>query len=540
MELIQIVENFHPVNDTKLLDRAKELEPVLYHGVVSPVGCFQLTGDFQHKGSFRHKEDFPLKGDGSLHREDIVLSELPHIMIGKDENMCLDFGTHCVGYLTLDLSCSGSHPDAPAYLELKFAERPEELTEDSDKYEGWVSKSWIQEERVHVDELPAQISLSRRYAFRYLKISVIDTSPKYKLVVRGAECRTETSADRNLIRPVETGDALTDQIYAVSIKTLADCMQSVFEDGPKRDRRLWAGDFRLQALTNYISFDHRDLVKRCLYLFAGSRFPDGRVSACVFTKPNVMADDTWFFDYALLYVVALEEYLQHTEDREALDDLYDIAMRQIEVSLSMCDENQVIMQDAVRDTFVDWCDGLDKTVCAQAILIYALRYARKLAQRKNELSYAEHLMEQIEKKKEAALTCFWDSKRGYFVSNGQVSIASQVWMVLAGVLAPEQEKALMRRCKELANDSNDYPMVSPYMHHYYLSALIRAGLMEEAMSHMKMYWGGMLKAGADTFWETWNPANPMESPYGDNSINSYCHAWSCTPAYLLRTYFLKE
>lgn len=29
-----------------------------------------------------------------------------------------------------------------------------------------------------------------------------------------------------------------------------DCMQSVFEDGPKRDRRLWLGDLRLQALAS--------------------------------------------------------------------------------------------------------------------------------------------------------------------------------------------------------------------------------------------------------------------------------------------------
>ena len=37
----------------------------------------------------------------------------------------------------------------------------------------------------------------------------------------------------------------------VSQRTLRDCMQTVFEDGPKRDRRLWLGDLRLQALANY-------------------------------------------------------------------------------------------------------------------------------------------------------------------------------------------------------------------------------------------------------------------------------------------------
>ena len=45
----------------------------------------------------------------------------------------------------------------------------------------------------------------------------------------------------------------------------------------------------------------------------------------------------------------------------------------------------------------------------------------------------------------------------------------------------------------------------------------------------------MVKAGADTFWEVYDPSNADLSPYGSVLVNSYCHAWSCTPAYLLRT-----
>lgn len=47
----------------------------------------------------------------------------------------------------------------------------------------------------------------------------------------------------------------------------------------------------------------------------------------------------------------------------------------------------------------------------------------------------------------------------------------------------------------------------------------------------------MVGAGADTFWELYNPDNPEESPYGGTIVNSYCHAWSCAPAYFLRKYF---
>jgi len=294
------------------------------------------------------------------------------------------------------------------------------------------------------------------------------------------------------------------------------------------------GDLRLQALTNYVSFKNYGLVKRCLYLFGGSRFPDGRVSACLFTRPGVEADDTYLFDYSLFYVAALEEYLQETDDKEALDDLYDIAMQQAGISLHQCDENHIVSKQAADHTFVDWGDGLDKTACAQAILIYALRYARCLARRKNDSTQANRLTEQLDLLQAAAIKYFWDEDKKCFLSGGQVSAASQVWMVLADVLPKDEAAALMGRS---AGFLNDYPMTTPYMHHYYVMALLKTGLKDQALEHIKSYWGSMVEAGADTFWEAWNPDDPGASPYGSSIINSYCHAWSCTPAYILKKYF---
>ncbi len=77
-------------------------------------------------------------------------------------------------------------------------------------------------------------------------------------------------------------------------------------------------------------------------------------------------------------------------------------------------------------------------------------------------------------------------------------------------------------------------MVTPYMHHYYTAALMQTGLTGQAREHIRAYWGSMAQAGADTFWETWDPADPDASPYGGKVVNSYCHAWSCTPLIWLR------
>ena len=83
-------------------------------------------------------------------------------------------------------------------------------------------------------------------------------------------------------------------------------------------------------------------------------------------------------------------------------------------------------------------------------------------------------------------------------------------------------------------------MVTPYLYHHYVQALMNCGEQEKALQEIKRYWGGMIDAGADTFWELYNPEDPLESPYGSNMVNSYCHAWSCTPSYLLREILSKK
>ena len=149
MALISIIEDFHPRIDAGLLARAEALRPAL-----------------------RHEDRLPLPFDGAP--------------LGKGAELLLDFGEHLVGRVTLTLGTAGSHPDAPATVKLFFAETLRELDEDPAAFDGWLSRSWIQEETVHVDELPGLLTLPRRYAFRYLRITVLDTSPKYRLIVEEA------------------------------------------------------------------------------------------------------------------------------------------------------------------------------------------------------------------------------------------------------------------------------------------------------------------------------------------------------------------
>lgn len=460
-------------------------------------------------------------------------SALSQYSLGKGESLCLDFGTHYVGYVTVKFNSVGSPQDAPAFIRLKFAEVPREILDDSGDYDGWISRGWIQEEFIHLDVLPAVVRLPRRYAFRYLEILAIDTSKKWRLVVEDAKLTAVSAVEPEAEFHLETKDKLLEEIDRVSIRTLANCMQSVFEDGPKRDRRLWLGDLRLQALANYKTYRDFNLVKRCLYLFAGLTRDDGRVGACVFTEPECIVDDTFFFDYSLFFVPVLYDYYIESGDKTTLEELWPCALRQIELAAKEFDSSHLVREMEPNDCFLDWKAGLDKQAGAQAVYIYCARRGACLAETLGDSDAARCLTEDAEKKADAAMKYLWDEAAGMFISgkDRQISYASQVWMILAEVVTGSEARELLKRL-DAANP--EMGMVTPYMSHHYTEALLLCGEKEKALDYIKYYWGGMVKAGADTFWELYNPENAEESPYGSSIVNSYCHAWSCTPAYLLR------
>ena len=468
-----------------------------------------------------------------LNRETVrPVSGMPESPLREGDEIVLDFGNHFVGKLTLKLGFAGSHPDAPVWLRLKFCENERELGESVDDYHGWISKGWIQSEQVHVDVLPCELTLPRRYAFRYVKLEVLAVSSKFNLVIEDAFAETTTSA--GVCVPVHrTG--LDAQIERVALRTLRSCMQEVFEDGPKRDRRLWLGDLRLQALANYATYQNNDLVKRCLYLFAGTVGDDGRIAACVFTEPKTEADDTFMFDYSLFFIPTLLDYLTHTDDRETAKELLPIALRQLENAEEAFDPEWQIVKDCDRLgwCFIDWNLNLNKQAPAHAVWLYAAKAACELMERLEVTDGLAQLQTRIARRTEAALAHFYDADKGLFVSGNahQVSWASQVWFALAGVLPNEQA---YRCLQQVAACPEAEKMVTPYMMHHYVDALHRLGHQEEALTVLRGYWGGMVDKGADTFWELFNPENPDESPYGSSIVNSYCHAWSCTPVCFLR------
>ncbi len=518
-----------PEDEQGLRDRwvqlAESLKPALRSSIRKPVAVVRPVAD----GSAFLRWKMEPAGDITTWRERLFR---------PGDAIFLDFGDHGTGYVSFQVSAVGTGVDAPARIQLTFGEMPVEVAEPHDPYSGQLSRAWLQDEAVTVDVLPAQVQLQRRFAFRYIKLEVLAASHNYAVRFDDIQATALTSAAGvPAALPVEalTGGTseLLRRIDAVSINTLRDCMQTVFEDGPKRDRRLWIGDLRLQALTNYATFRNYDLVKRCLYLFAGLPREDGALAACVFEQPKPVKAGDYIVDYAALYGAVVLDYAKASKDWATARELWPVVRRQMQLLGANAASNGLFAAPKGQWVFIDWRDQLDHEAAMHGVFVYALKQALELARAAGASDEAAQYSKRIAAMSEAGHAAYFDRARRVFVSGPQrqVSWAAQAWMVLSGIATREEGAAALLAVREM-NDA--VRPGSPYLYHHVAEAMLQCGLKREALDLIEWYWGGMVKAGADTFWEVYDPAQPGLSPYGSILMNSYCHAWSCTPAYLLR------
>lgn len=510
----------NPAEQRRFLEIAESLKPVLKQRAVSPRRLVEIVPDpdgFQG-WAVRPAEKAPSLVDLSLE-------------VGQP--LVFDFGEHITGSLTLNLDvCAVS--DSPIRLKVTMAEVPAEAVEPFDPHVSSLSRAWMQDEIITVDILPAAFKLPLRHAFCYVKIELLSAVP-FGPVLKSVLATALTSADEARVKPLPASvPADLKMMDEVALRTLRNCMQTVFEDGPKRDRRLWLGDMRLQAMADSVSFQNYDLVKRCLYLFGALCRDDGIVNSDIYEAPQPHRGACTILDYSALFADTLLTYTENSGDVQTARDLWPVVLDQLQL-LQYVDESGLFHDPGNWWLFIDWQEGLDKQACEQAILIIMIRTTLALAKKLGHQKAPElaSLPERLEKMIAAARGQLFDARKGVFVSGKkrQISWASQAWMTLAEVLTPAQHAETLRRAM---SDPAAVGPAGPYLYHVVVHALLASGLREQAVSLMRDYWGQMIKLGASTFWEVFDPKDQRFSPYRSCLMNSYCHAWSCTPTWFIR------
>lgn len=513
-------------NSKEWLRKAEACKPELSYQTISPVRTVRSVQDAKAFQGWR------MEDAGST---DILFNE----PFKKHPSITLDFGNHYTGFLTFSIKPFGLvAADAPVRLKFTFAEVPGELNTPLEPYKGGLARSWVQDEIVTITSVPHKMTIPRRLSGRYLKIELLGISGSFDFVFDCLTFKAQTSVTNEAPALASTAESLIQDIYKVGLNTLKECMQTVYEDGPKRDRRLWIGDLYLEALANAYTFKNHELTKHCLYLLAAFANDEGLLHATLLEKPQPHPQyGTHTLDYCLIYNVALLEHLKETGDTETATDLWPVVVRQIELALRQFSPEWIYDMDKQPQYWLvfDWKDGYDRQASMQGLTIFALQHSYELAKRLGKEKEAGEWLTIAGKMQKAARRHFYDKKLGVMVSgkDRQVSYLSQVWMILSNTLNKKEGAKAMATVMSMPDAC--YPGC-PYAYHYVIEALLQCSMPQEARNLITDYWGSMVKRGADTFWEVYDPNNDYLSPYGFFVINSYCHAWSCTPVYFINKY----
>ena len=491
--------------------KAKSLIPRLKHWTLEPVAVVEPVADPKAWQGVRMR---PAKPKASYRRGDILY---------------LDFGEHAVGHLSLDISIVNHDYDSPAYFRILAAELPYEFEFKPEKWNHWLSMAWMQEEYVKFDKIPKGVKLPRRYAFRYLAIEVL-VAPG-PVVFNHVRLHAESSGGHELPPPPAGLNSLEKKIYTVGARTLRNCMQTVLEDGPKRDRRLWLGDLRLEAMANAVTFRQPQVIERSLYLLASAAGKDGICASDVFEEPDG-TQGAQVFEYPFFLARCLLEHITwYPRRRKIAEELYDFALHQFKAVRKFIGRNHLLTPTPDKWVVVDQNRTLDKTVAVHGTYLFGLEAMAELTRRLGKPG-AEKLEAELATMRQAAHAAWFDPATGFFAARpgAELSVASQIWMVLGKVVTGQAARDLMKRT--LATPSLVQP-AAPYLQHYVLEACALCGETAGLRKLIRDYWGSMVKVGADTFFEVFRPEDPFYSPYQQTWVNSACHAWSCTPVVYL-------
>lgn len=330
-------------------------------------------------------------------------------------------------------------------------------------------------------------------------------------------------------------DTLLNKIWNVSAYTLHLTDREVMIEGIKRDRWMWSGDAIQSYLMNYYVFMDAPVVKRTIWAMRG--------------KDPVQQHINTILDYTFYWFNSVYNYYLYTGDKDFVSRIYprmQTLMAYVESRLDSCGMVQGQKGDWV---FVDWSPcAMSKNgelSFEQIVYLRSIEAMSLCAEIVGNQYDKQKYTNMSEKLKSQLVPLFWNEDKKAFVHtvvNGkqsdEVTRYANMFAVLYDLVDAQRGQDILHHV--LLNDSVMH-ITTPYMRFYELESLCALGEHKRVLKEMRRYWGGMLGEGATSFWETYDPnekyperLSMYDHPYG----KSLCHAWGASPIYLLGKYYL--
>ena len=324
------------------------------------------------------------------------------------------------------------------------------------------------------------------------------------------------------------------RIWDVAAYTMDLTTREFFMDGIKRDRWTWSGDAIQSYLMNYYLRFDTECVKRTIRQLRG--------------KDPVTAHVNTIMDYTFYWFKSIHDYYEYTGDVTFVREMWPrmvTLMDYVEGRLNGQGMGEGQPDDWI---FVDWVDvPMHKrgTLAFEQILLMkameTMALCAELVGAAQALCYrvkAEALRKKIKE-------TFWsDELKAFFHAieegtlNRQITKFPNMFAILYGLADEEERRDIMQSVML----NRDIPAITtPYMRFYELETLLIDGHHGQVLKEIRDYWGGMLREGATSFWEKYNPEESGAehlAMYGRPYGKSLCHAWGASPVYLLGKYYL--
>ncbi len=327
-------------------------------------------------------------------------------------------------------------------------------------------------------------------------------------------------------------DEELNHIWDVAAYTMDLTTREFFMDGIKRDRWTWSGDAIQSYLMNYYLRFDTECVKRTIRQLRG--------------KDPVTAHVNTIMDYTFYWFKSIYDYYLYTADIAFVREMWPRMVTLMDYVEGRLNEDGMAEGQADDWIFVDWVDfPMHKrgTLCFEQILL--MKAMETMAVCSKLLNIKTDYRVKSESLRNKIKQTFWSyEQKAYYhaIENGkinkQITKFSNMFAILYGLAYEEERHEIMQSV--MLNPVID-PITTPYMRFYELETLCIDGLQEQVLQEMKAYWGGMLREGATSFWEKYNPEEKGAqhlAMYGRPYGKSLCHAWGASPIYLTGKYFL--
>ncbi|KAL7520947.1 hypothetical protein ACHAWX_005640 [Stephanocyclus meneghinianus] len=423
-------------------------------------------------------------------------------------------------------------------------------------------------------------------AFRYARIVIegFDKSAKELLVVchsqkprvtmeGGLSFETDSTNNAPATEPNSSDEflPLDHKIWRCSAYTLQLCMYHNFiVDGIKRDRLPWAGDLAVSIMANSYSFSDVESIRFSLAVLGrcgidAMPWDDGdREGLDHATQEAFMREShvNGIVDFSLWYVISHWLYQRYFGDVAFLKQEWAIVTKRLSSLIKVCTDvhtGRLITNDE-NWVFIDWSDSVEKTTALQILWWWALECSSllvdtliSLADDKTSAGHEEfsRLIRDVKSRLES-----------FFVEDDiqhSYSRHAHILGVLSGLnlrlvdnassndwwnpdLSDDRWRSLVK-VRKLDHQSRDALLGdelvcvgTPFMKHLECLAISRLGERSSALDRVRNYWGGMLRAGATTFYEAFAEHEKLDDIakfYKRPFARSLCHAWGSGPCALL-------